>query len=86
MFADLGSYFAPTDELTEVFHNLYLQLVGRYRSDRAWVKGIEKVSCLLSRNEPGRSLGTRTGSEREPSGTVVIDAFICAMSSSFSHF
>jgi hypothetical protein len=78
MFADLGSYFAPTDELTEVFNLLYWQLVGRYRSDRAWVKGIEKVSCLLSRTEPGRSLGTRTGSEREPSGIVEVDAFICA--------
>ena len=41
---DMGSRYAPKDEVTETIHNLYERVVVRYRSDRARVKGVFRAS------------------------------------------
>ena len=52
-FHDLGSYYAPADEVTEVVYWLYELIVGRHFSDRAWIRGVERASCTLPVDEPG---------------------------------
>lgn len=68
MFTDMGSYFAPSDEVTEIIHSIYERLVGRSRRDRSWVKGVVRVSMTLPHEEPGRRLGSASGVGRAPSG------------------
>ena len=74
-FTDMGSYFAPTDEFTEVIHWLYEKLVGR-RRERGWVASITRLSTTLSSQEPGRNLGTSSGAHLPPSGFREVDMFI----------
>ncbi len=74
---DLGSYYAPTDEETEVIHFLYEKMCGR-RRDRARVRSILRASCTMAVEEPGKSLGARSGYHLPPTGHRPVDAFIAS--------
>ena len=76
-FTDMGSYFAPTDEFTEVIHWLYEKLAGR-RRERGWVSAITRLSTTLASQEPGRNLGTSSGAHLSPSGFRSVDIFIAS--------
>jgi hypothetical protein len=74
-FADLGSYYAPADELTELFHWLYEKLAGR-RREHSWVAAVARASTTLPVDEPGSLLGSRSGNCLAPTGFRDVDSFI----------
>lgn len=76
LFAELGGFFAPNDEFTEILHCMFWRMIGRLRSDRAWAKSILQASCSLPYEEPGRNLGASSGVGRAPSGHRMCDLFI----------
>jgi hypothetical protein len=76
-FTDMGSYFAPTDEFTEIIHWLYEKLAGR-RRERGWVSAVTRLSTTLASQEPGRNLGTSSGAHLPPSGFRSVDIFIAS--------
>ena len=77
-FHDLGSYYALTNEVTEVVYWLYELIVGRLFSDRAWIRSVERASCTLPVDEPGCNLGSASGAQKAPSGFQVVDNYIQA--------
>jgi hypothetical protein len=50
-FTDMGSYFAPTDESTEIIHWLYEKLAGR-KKGRGWIAAVSRLSTTLASQEP----------------------------------